>query len=93
MAVALVIRVRNLIPEFLADALVLIASFQTAGAVSAGPLQSVPDDLYHFLILIQPNSHTINSFFFDYTTVVKKIPLQTHPLYGIINVSNFGGSL
>ena len=57
MAVALKVRIRDLLPEFLADALVLLGALQAAGAVSAGALESLFDGGHHFLIVIQPNSH------------------------------------
>ena len=66
MAVALEVRVCDLLTEFLADALVILRAFQTAGAITAGALQTFPDSLYHLLILIQPNSHAITSFRYYY---------------------------
>ena len=57
MAVTLEIRVRHLLTEFLADALVFLGSFQTAGAVTAGTLQSLPDGLDHFLVFIESDRH------------------------------------
>ena len=61
MAVATVVRVCNLLPEFLADTLVILTALQTAGAVSAGTLQPFLDRLYHFLIFVQSNSHNFTS--------------------------------
>ena len=58
MAVALEIRVRDLLLKFLADALVLLRPLQPAGAVAAGTLQALPNGSDHFLIFIQPNRHT-----------------------------------
>ena len=57
MAVALEGRIRDLLPEFLADALVLLGPLQTAGAVSSGALQAIFYDLDHLLVLIQTHSH------------------------------------
>ena len=57
MAVALELRISDLLAEFLANALVLFRSFQSAGAVTTGTLQTFLDGLDHFLILIEPNSH------------------------------------
>ena len=57
MAEALVVRIGDLLPEFLADALVVLRPLQTAGAVAAGALETFPDGSHHFLIIIQPNSH------------------------------------
>ena len=57
MAKTLEIGVSNLLPEFLADALVFLGPFQTAGAVAAGTLQTFFDHLDHFFIVIQSYSH------------------------------------
>ena len=56
-AIALEIRICDLFPEFLADALVLLGALQAAGAVATGALQTVLHHLDHFLILIEPNCH------------------------------------
>ena len=60
MAVALEIGIRDLLTEFLANAFVLLGARQTAGAVSAGALESVLDHLDDFLVFIQPNSHMLH---------------------------------
>ena len=52
MAIALEIGVCDLLPEFLADALIFLCPLQAAGAIATGSLQALPDGLYHFLILI-----------------------------------------
>ena len=57
MAKTLEIGVCNLLPEFLADALVFLGPFQTAGAVAAGALQTFLDHLNHFIVIIQTYSH------------------------------------
>ena len=57
MTVALEIGVRDLLPEFLADALVFLGPRQTAGAVTAGALEAFLDRLYHFFVFVQPYSH------------------------------------
>ena len=57
MAEALEIRVRDLLPEFFADALVLLRALQTAGAIAAGTLQAVFHHLYHLFVFIQTNCH------------------------------------
>lgn len=49
--------VRDLLPEFLADALIIFGPFQPAGAKTTGPLQSVPNHLNHFLVFIESDSH------------------------------------
>ena len=61
-AIALKIGIRNLLPEFLADALILLCPLQTAGAITAGALQALPDRFHHFLILIQSDCHKTDSF-------------------------------
>ena len=57
MAKTLKIRVRDLLTEFLADALILLCPFQPAGAVASRSLQAIANHLHHFLIFIQPNRH------------------------------------
>jgi hypothetical protein len=57
MAIALEIGIGDLLPELLANALVLLGAFQTAGTIAAGALQSVFYDLNHFLIFIQFDCH------------------------------------
>ena len=52
MAIALEIWVGDLLTKFLADALIILCPFQAAGAITAGALQSFPDSLDHFLILV-----------------------------------------
>ena len=64
MAVTLEIRIRDLLPEFLADALIFLGALKTAGAIATGALQALLDGGHHFLILIQTNSHENNSFLF-----------------------------
>ena len=60
MAIALEIRVGDLLTKFLADALVFLSSFQTAGTVAAGALQTVFDHLDHFLVIVQTYSHGVH---------------------------------
>ena len=57
MAVALKIRVGNLLPKFLTDALIVLGAIQSAGAVAAGTLQTFPDGTHHLFILIESNCH------------------------------------
>ena len=52
MAIAFEIGIRDLLPELLADALILFRPLQAAGAVTAGTFQTVLDYLYHFRIFI-----------------------------------------
>ena len=67
MAITLKIGVGHLLPEFLADALVFFGPLQTAGAVTAGTLQTFLDHLDHFLVVVQTYSHEITSFRIHYT--------------------------
>ncbi|MBR2075192.1 MAG: hypothetical protein IJ977_08055 [Fibrobacter sp.] len=57
MAVALKIRIGDLAPKLLANALIILASLQPAGAVATGPLQALSNRLYDLFVLIQPHSH------------------------------------
>ena len=57
MAVALELRISDLLAEFLANALILFRSFQPTGAVTTGTLETLADCIYHFLIFIQSDSH------------------------------------
>ena len=57
MTVSFELRIRNLLAEFLTDALVLFGALQTAGAVAAGTLQTVFHHLNDLLIFIESNSH------------------------------------
>ena len=70
MTVSLELRIRNLLTEFLADALVLFGSLQTAGAVAAGTLQTIFHHLNDFLIFVESYSHGYTSLLFYYTTDV-----------------------
>ena len=63
MAVALKIRVCDLLPEFLADALILLGTLEAAGAVATGTLEAVFYGLYHFCVFVQSDSHRNFSFF------------------------------
>ena len=60
MAKTLEIGVSNLLPEFLADALVFLSSFQATGAVTAGTLQSFFNHLDHFFVIVQTYSHGVH---------------------------------
>ena len=62
MAESLKIRVFHLLPEFLADALILLGPLQAAGTVSASALQTLADHSHHFLVIVQSNCHGITSF-------------------------------
>ena len=57
MAITREIGVSNLLTEFLTNAFVFLGSFQTAGAVTTGALQTFFDHLNHFFVIIQTYSH------------------------------------
>ena len=57
MAIALEIRVGDLLPEFLADALIVLRPLQPAGAVASRAFQTFPDGFYQFLVVVEPNRH------------------------------------
>ena len=59
MTVSLEFGIRDLFPEFLAHALVFFCPLQSAGAVTAGALQSVTDDFNHFLIFVETYGHVL----------------------------------
>ena len=69
MAIALKIRVSDLLAEFLADALVFFGALQAAGTVSSRPFQAFPDGLYHFFVLIQSHSHMLTPFHDHYSAI------------------------
>ena len=57
MAISLEIGVCDLLPELLANALVLLGALETAGAIAAGTLQAVLYGLDHFCIFVQSDCH------------------------------------
>ena len=61
MAISLEIGIGDLLPEFLANALIFLGALQSAGAIAAGAFQAFPDGLHHFLILIESDSHRLTS--------------------------------
>ena len=71
MAISLEIGVSDLLPELLANALVLLGALETAGAIAAGTLQAVLYCLDHFCIFIESNSHGNSPFSFYYNFSVK----------------------
>ena len=76
MAVTFKHRICDLVPEFFADAFVFFGTFQPAGAIASGALQSLLDCLHHFPVFVQTNSHEITSFELHYKrkqALVKKI--------------------
>ena len=48
MAIAFEIRIGDLLPELLTDALILLGPLQAAGAITAGAFQSLADFFYNF---------------------------------------------
>ena len=62
------VRISHLLPEFLADTLILLGALHTAGAIAAGPFQTLFDGLHHLLILIESNGH---KFSFLYASLPK----------------------
>ena len=56
MAVTFKVRIGNLFAEFLADALIILGSLQTTGAISASALQSFTDAVHHILIFVKTYS-------------------------------------
>ena len=80
MAKSLKIRVGHLLPEFLADALVLLGPLQAAGAVSASALQTLPDHGHHFLVIVETYSHRITSFLPYYSQSAENV--KTKPGQG-----------
>ncbi len=73
MTVAFKRRIRDLLPKLLADALIVLGMLQSAGAITAGAFQSLPNRLYHFLIFIQMYSHGNTPFYF-YHTIRTAVP-------------------
>ena len=71
MAVTLEIGICDLLPEFLANALILLGTLQAARAITTGTLQAVFHGLYHFCIFIESDCHRNSPFSFYYTLVVK----------------------
>ena len=71
MAVALEIGVCDLLPEFLANALIFLGALESAGAIAAGTLQSVLYGLDNFRIFIESDCHRKSPFSFYYTLSVK----------------------
>ena len=70
MAITLEIGVGNLLPELLANALILLCALQAARAITAGALQAFFDPLDHFLVLIEPYSHGFTSLPRYYNRIV-----------------------
>ena len=71
MAVTLEVGVRDLLPELLANALILFGTLESAGAIATGTLQAVLYGPDYFRILIKSDSHSNTPFSFYYTQGVK----------------------
>ena len=71
MAVSFEIRIRDLLPEFLADTLVFFGALESAGTITAGALKTILYSLDHFCIFIESDSHGESPFSFYYTPGVK----------------------
>jgi hypothetical protein len=59
MTVTFEIRIRNLVAEFLAHALVVFDAFQSAWAITTGFFQTFLDRIHDFLIFIKSNFHPL----------------------------------
>ena len=81
MAVTGIIRISNLLPEFLANALILLCPLQPAWAISTRSFQSFPDGLHHFFILIQPYCHALTSFRFYYSILFLNVKFRFMELF------------
>jgi len=57
MAITFKVGICDLLPELLADTLILLTALHSAGAVAACHLEALFQDLYHFLIFVETNSH------------------------------------
>lgn len=66
MAVTLEVGVGDLSAKLCANALVILAPFHAAGAITAGTLETFPDGLHHLLVLVEANSHNVTSFLYYY---------------------------
>ena len=71
MTVSFEIRIRDLLPEFLANALVLFGTLETAGAIATGALKTILYGFDYFRIFIESDSHGEPPFSFYYTRGVK----------------------
>ena len=57
MTVSFKVWIRNLSPEFGADALVILRPLQPAGAIATGAFQAFPDHSHHFLVIVKSDCH------------------------------------
>ena len=72
-AIALEVGVRDLLPELLADALILLRPFQAAGTVATCARQTIFNNLNHFLIFVELHCHHDPSFQFQITSLLKSL--------------------
>ena len=70
-AITLEIGVCDLLPELFANALILLGTLQTAGAIATGTLQAFLDCFYDFRVFVQSDCHGNTSFLFYYSPFVK----------------------
>ena len=73
MTIPLEFRIGNLLTELFANAFIVLRSLQTAGAITAGSLQSLFDGLHHFLIFIQSDCHGTTSLPEYYSKILQKV--------------------
>ena len=81
MAVSLEIRIRHLLAELLAYALVFLAALQAAGAISAGAGKALFYHPDHFLVFIQPNSHGFTSLLFVIINILFPLSIETETFH------------
>ena len=73
MTITFELGIRNLLTDFLANALIIFAALQPAGTVTTGTLQSFFDRLNHFLVFIQSDSHIHTSLLNHYSSMLQKV--------------------
>lgn len=56
-----IIGIRDLFPEFLTNALILLCPLQPAGTIATGTPEAFPDGLDHFFIVIESDCHSATS--------------------------------
>ena len=62
MTITLKVRVGNLLPKFLTNALIILGMFHSAGAITTRAFEALFDYFDHFLIFIELNCHKNHSF-------------------------------
>ena len=71
MTVSFEVGIGNLLPEFGANALVILCPLQPAGAITTGTLKALPDHVHHFLIIVQSDCHDTTPLVSDGTIVAR----------------------